>query len=186
MVPFVDFPCRCWHHYRQAATSDWIAFALGRCTTSKVVSTKTYMIASLDANIFGVTGLLWRGIHRSPVNSPQKKRSVTPSFDVFFDLRLNKRLNKQSSGWLFETPSRLLWRHCNVWKRNIWALMFLCQALTPVHNDSDIWKHWWYNKSYYLVWYGLVCRHRVRHMDEWHHWAFFSQIHFLYYHSTQK
>ena len=38
---------------------------------------------------------------------------VTRSFDVFFDLRLNKRLSKQSWGWWFETPSRLLWRHCN-------------------------------------------------------------------------
>ena len=31
------------------------------------------------------------------------------SFDVFFDLRLNKRLSKQSWGWWFETPSRALW-----------------------------------------------------------------------------
>ena len=38
---------------------------------------------------------------------------VTRSFDIFFDLRLNKRLSKQSWGWLFETPSRSLWRHCN-------------------------------------------------------------------------
>ena len=42
------------------------------------------------------------------------QRPVTRSFDVFFDLRLNKRLSKQSWGWWFETPSRLLWRHCNV------------------------------------------------------------------------
>ena len=40
-------------------------------------------------------------------------RPVTWSFDVFFDLRLYKRLSKQSWGWWFETPSRLLWRHCN-------------------------------------------------------------------------
>ena len=41
------------------------------------------------------------------------QRSVTRSFDVFFDLRLNKRLSKQSWGWWFETLSRTLWRHCN-------------------------------------------------------------------------
>ena len=35
------------------------------------------------------------------------------SFDGFFDLRMNERLNKQSWGWLFETPSRPLWRHSN-------------------------------------------------------------------------
>ena len=42
-----------------------------------------------------------REIHRSPVW-------------FFFDLRLNKRLSKQSWGWWFETPSRPLWRQCNV------------------------------------------------------------------------
>ena len=42
------------------------------------------------------------------------QRPVTRSFDVLFDLRPNKRWSKQSWGWWFETPSRSLWRHCNV------------------------------------------------------------------------
>ena len=41
------------------------------------------------------------------------QRPVTRSFDVFFDLYLNKRLSKQSWGWWFETSSHSLWRHCN-------------------------------------------------------------------------
>ena len=41
------------------------------------------------------------------------QRPVTRSFHVFFDLRLDERLNKQSRGWWFETPSRSLWRHRN-------------------------------------------------------------------------
>ena len=41
------------------------------------------------------------------------QRPVTRSFDVFFDLCLNKRLRKQSWGWWFETLSRPSWRHCN-------------------------------------------------------------------------
>ena len=50
----------------------------------------------------------------SPVTGEFPSQSpVTRSLDVFFDLRLNKRLSKQSRGWWFETPSRLLWRHCN-------------------------------------------------------------------------
>ena len=50
----------------------------------------------------------------SPVNGEfPAQRPVTRSFDVFFDLRLNKRLSKQSWGWWFETLSRPLWRHCN-------------------------------------------------------------------------
>ena len=51
----------------------------------------------------------------SPVTGEfPSQRPVTWSFDVFFDLHLNKQLNKQSWGWWFETPSRSLWRHCNV------------------------------------------------------------------------
>ena len=47
---------------------------------------------------------------------------------LFFNLRLNKRLSKQSWGWWFESPSRPLWRHCYVvtqgklfwgWNKNI-------------------------------------------------------------------
>ena len=38
---------------------------------------------------------------------------VTRSFDVFVDLRLNKRFSKQSRSLWFETLSRPLWRHCN-------------------------------------------------------------------------
>ena len=34
------------------------------------------------------------------------QRPVTQSFDVFFDLRLNKQLSKQSWGWWFEAPLR--------------------------------------------------------------------------------
>ena len=41
------------------------------------------------------------------------QRPVTRSIDVFFVLRLNKRLSKQCWGWWFETLSRLLWRHRN-------------------------------------------------------------------------
>ena len=41
------------------------------------------------------------------------QRPVTRSFDVFFDLRLNKSLSKKSWGWWFETPLCPLWRHSN-------------------------------------------------------------------------
>ena len=41
------------------------------------------------------------------------QRPVMRSFDVFFDLHLNKRLRKQLWGWWFEKLSSPLWRHCN-------------------------------------------------------------------------
>ena len=40
-------------------------------------------------------------------------RPVSRSFDVFYDMRQNKRLSKQSRRWWFEMPSRSLWRHCD-------------------------------------------------------------------------
>ena len=42
------------------------------------------------------------------------QRPVTRSFDVYFDLRPNKRLSKHSWGWWFETLSSPLWCHRNV------------------------------------------------------------------------
>ena len=50
----------------------------------------------------------------SPVTGESPaQRPVTRSFDVFFDLRLNKRLSKRSWGWWIGTLSSPLWRHCN-------------------------------------------------------------------------
>ena len=47
-------------------------------------------------------------------NEFPSQRPVTQSFDIFFDLCLNKRLGKQWWGWWFEMPLCPLWRHCNV------------------------------------------------------------------------
>ena len=60
------------------------------------------------------SALLARCAGNSPVTCEfPAQRPVTRSFDVFYDLRLNRRLSKQSGGWWFETPSRSLWRHRN-------------------------------------------------------------------------
>ena len=72
------------------------------------------------------------------------QRAVTRSFEVFFDLDRNKRLNKQSRRRWFETQSRSLWRQCvvygdkshedcfpNYWtsrKRNHWTTDILSWA----------------------------------------------------------
>ena len=54
-------------------------------------------------------------VGNSPVTDDfPSQRPVRRSFDVFiFNLRLNKRLSKESWGWLFETLSFPLWCHCN-------------------------------------------------------------------------
>ena len=69
------------------------------------------MMTSSNGNIFRVTGPLC-GEFTGPGEFPSQ-RPVMRSFDVFFDLHLNKRLSKESRGWRCETPSRPLWRHCN-------------------------------------------------------------------------
>ena len=71
-----------------------------------------FMMTSSNGNIFRVTGPLC-GEFTGPGEFPTQ-RPVTRSFDVLFDLRLNKRLSKQPWGWWFETPSWSLWRQRNV------------------------------------------------------------------------
>ena len=75
------------------------------------ISRRQVMMTSSNGNFFRVTGLC---AGNSPVTGEfLAQRPVTRSFDVFFDLRLNQKLNKQSWGWWFETLSRSLWRHWN-------------------------------------------------------------------------
>ena len=54
-------------------------------------------------------------VGNSPVTGEfPRQRPVKRSFvGVFFDLRPNKQLSKESWGWWSDTPSRPLWRHCN-------------------------------------------------------------------------
>ena len=82
-------------------------FSLSFLSVSKF--TKRYsMMTPSDGNIFRGTGPLcgeFTGHRWIPLTKA--------SDSEFFYLHLNKRLSKQSWGWWFETPSRLLWRHCN-------------------------------------------------------------------------
>ena len=98
-----------------------------------------------------------REIHRSRWIPAQ--RPVTRSFDVFFDLRLNKRLSKQAWGWWFETPTYSLWRQCNVmanvsitnawvnpswpmWRHTCGSILFqeiACCLMAPSHCLTQCW-----------------------------------------------
>ena len=75
------------------------------------------MMTSSNGTIFRVTGPLC-GEFTGPCEFPAQW-PVTRSFDVFFDLRLNKRLSKHSCRWWVKTLSRPLWRHCNVYVKMI-------------------------------------------------------------------
>ena len=66
------------------------------------------------------------------------QRPVTRSFDVFVDLRLNKRLSKQSWGWWFETLSHPLWCHRN--EKDGYAIN-ICNCFTFDWMNEWIIKH---------------------------------------------
>ena len=99
---------------------------------------------------FRVTGLLcgeFTGSGEFPTQRP-----MTRSFDVFFDLRLNKRLSKQPWGWWFETPSRSLWRQCyELTIQKSWG------DITEIIRYTLLF--WCYNKNLkntYWVWHACV------------------------------
>ena len=77
-----------------------------------VVCKMASIMISSNGNIFRITGPLcgeFTGHRRISLT-----KSMTRSFNVFFDLRLNEQLRKQSIHRWFETPSRSLSCHCNV------------------------------------------------------------------------
>ena len=83
------------------------------------------------------------------------QRPVTWSFDVFFDLCLNKHLSKQLWGWWFETPSCSFWRHCN--EENIGEAMWVCHH--KIHISIQIS---WDDFIFSTVWnmlslYSVIC-----------------------------
>ena len=86
-----------------------------------------FMMTSSNGNIFRVTGPLC-GEFTGPGEFPTQ-RPVTRSFDVFFDLRLNKKLSKQSWGWWFETLSDPLLRQRDV--------MFMATLCVEWNDDTN-------------------------------------------------
>ena len=125
-------------HNRTVPLADLVEKCMNRCIDHMMTSSNgnfSALLAICDGN--------------SPV--PGTQRPVTRSFDIFFDLRLNKRLSKQSWGWWFETPSRPLWRQCNeqlnfnmtyAWFG--YAIVWKCVA--QCHHDNAIkWKHFPYH-----------------------------------------
>ena len=109
-----------------------------------------FMMTSSNGNIFRVTGPLC-GNSLVTAEFPSQ-RPVMWSFGVFFDPCLNKWLSKQSWGWWFETPSRSLWRHCNVhWMTGYqdnsppaagWHTLLQYQSLLPDAVVIQHLSHW--------------------------------------------
>ena len=79
-------------------------------------------MTSSNGNIFRVTGHL--------------QRTLTRSFDVFFDFCLNQQLSKQWRRRRFETPLRSLWCHCN---RSLQKFLNIMTAIaSQIHDVSSV------------------------------------------------
>ena len=106
------------------------------------------MMTSSNGNISALLALCaWN----SPVIGEfHAQWTVTRSFDVFFDLCLNKRLIKQWRLW-FESTSYPLWRHCNDGKKAASTFIHrFCKALVICNGVGFKWRLLWhssFNKS---------------------------------------
>ena len=80
----------------------------------------------------------------SPVTGEfPSQRAVTGSFDIFFDMRLNKQLSKQSKRRWFETPLRSLWRRCYALRQHArWQTV--CGRNFEIHfnHTKSVWYLW--------------------------------------------
>ena len=92
----------------------------------------------------------WVGNSPVPSEFPAQ-RPVTQSFDVFFDLGLNKSLSKQWQGRWFKTASHPLWRHCNA--KN---MFFHIMAYVPLGKNVRIAEESAIKLKCYQIWYLFI------------------------------
>ena len=119
-----------------------------------------------------------------------RTRPVTRSFDVFIDVRLYKRLSKQSWGWWFETPSHPIWRHCNdvvyyeLTLRVSWKFFFVKVSISMIKSVckfthiTTVLSSWYRQNCNMIV--ALCCRHTFRRF-EWCTYIPFCDIDFRYH-----
>ena len=136
----------------------------------------------------------------SPVTGEfPSQRPVTRSFDVFYDLHLNKCLSKQSKCRWFEMKSRSSWRHCNGkhwWNRWVETHLKTCSNVDQLsvwnthyrHPIARLWgqamrRHLWvqclwsvlYLYQWCVVWYHVILnpviiRYHCINTNPWIHW----------------
>ena len=93
------------------------------------------------------------------------QRPLTRSFEVFFDLRLNMRLSKQSRHWWYETPLCSLWRPCyghiaqNAYKELCHSSEFLSTIWlwTSQTSPLPLVRQYMSIKPYYFTVQSTVC-----------------------------
>ena len=119
----------------------WISWLL----IGRVVLTgyNWFLLCMITSPIETIPALLALCAGNSPVTSEfPSQRPVTQSFDVFFDLHLNKRLSKQSSQRWFETPAHSLCCHCNrplVGENDLFGTRYFMIQFVHWYNLETIW-----------------------------------------------
>ena len=86
---------------------------------------------------------LVRGIRVNPLS----QRPVMRSFDVFFDLRLNKCLSKQPRRQWFQMSSRSLWRNCNGFV--LFWFGYVCSLMRHLVIYLSTFLHW--NENVFIL-----------------------------------
>ena len=100
----------------------------------------------------------------SPVSGEfPAQRPVRRSFDVFFDLRPNKRLNRLSWGWWFETPSHPLWRHCTGYPHKSQQCGKSFHFMTSLWHYSEVFN--WLMLTHWS-WFCFTVTHRGNSMKD--------------------
>ena len=111
------------------------------------------MMTSSNGNI-PVQLALCAGEFTGPGEFPTQ-RPVTRNYDVFFVLRSNWRLSKQSSGWWFETPSWSLWRHCNE-QGKPWCSAGYCTQINFLQNTHIKTRPFGRGMAYHVFVHTLI------------------------------
>ena len=92
------------------------------------------------------------------------QRPVMWSFDVFFHLRLTKRLSKQWWGWWFETPLCPSWRHCNEELINAFKIKFQTTNGWDLATSGGVT---WSTSSHYLNQCWNIVNSDIRNRLQW-------------------
>ena len=116
------------------------------------------------------------------------QRPVMRSFDVFFNLCLNKRLSKQWRGWWFETLSRPLWRQRNVISCTAGGGIYIIKNRVKRNRIHILWAR--LIRSFLEHFYIFVVHIKGKmyflllFMPAEYNWKCFQQTHilFLYWH----
>ena len=126
------------------------------------------MMTLSNGNILRAAGPLCGEFTGPDTGEFPSQRPVTRSFDVFFDLCLNKRWNKQSRRRWFEMPSPSSWHHCSLYKCCLSeSIHFLCQTAGWCLHGIDPQNSCYKSLLHKSKWRKFRCVHDFHRRNEY-------------------